>query len=475
MHGEQRRRCRRLKKGCCTSLLLALARQTRTIEAYVPPMGSTIRQRQQQARVLKGNISMGLADAYRSRSAQQLSLASVAAASASDAGQPVRLGVLLCNLGGPERTEDVEGFLYNLFADPDIIRLPSLLGLLQKPLASILSKRRAPRSKAAYESIGGGSPIVRWTNAQASAIEATLSARVLEGIKCYVAMRYWAPYTSDAIAEMQADGINAAVILPLYPQFSISTSGSSLRALQEELAKEPRFAANLSHTVVPSWHDRPGYIAAVARLCAEEVRSLPADILEEGATVLYSAHGVPQSYIAAGDPYQRHIQECTALITDKTRELLSSPGPDGSPALDGSKVKFELSYQSRVGPVEWLRPYTDDTIQELGAAGTNSLVVVPISFVSEHIETLEEIDIEYRELAEKSGIEHWRRVPALNTDEGEQFDLDLYISSRLVIMMSAFSCSCTCLCVCCRVSHFSSLSTLVNLRLLSCRFHLRPL
>jgi protoporphyrin/coproporphyrin ferrochelatase len=154
----------------------------------------------------------------------------------------------------------------------------------------------------------------------------------------------------------------------------------------------------------------PGYIASVARLCAERVRSLPAEQRIEGATVLFSAHGVPQSYIAAGDPYQKQIQECTALITQKTRELLAADvSADGS-CYDPSKLAFQLSYQSRVGPVEWLRPYTDDVISELGAGGCKSLVVVPVSFVSEHIETLEEIDIEYRELAESSGIEHWRRV-----------------------------------------------------------------
>jgi protoporphyrin/coproporphyrin ferrochelatase len=179
-----------------------------------------------------------------------------AASAAADANKPLRLGVLLMNLGGPERLEHVEPFLYNLFVDPDIIRLPALLSPLQSTLASVLSKRRAPKSRAAYASIGGGSPIVRWTNAQAAAIEASLAVKGLPGSKCYVAMRYWHPFSSEAIEEMKADGITAAVVLPLYPQFSISTSGSSLRALQEELSKDPEFAESLTHTVVPSWHDR---------------------------------------------------------------------------------------------------------------------------------------------------------------------------------------------------------------------------
>jgi protoporphyrin/coproporphyrin ferrochelatase len=199
------------------------------------------------------------ASAHSSSSSSEHRLTTMQAAAASaaaDANKPLRLGVLLMNLGGPERLEHVEPFLYNLFVDPDIIRLPALLSPLQSTLASVLSKRRAPKSRAAYASIGGGSPIVRWTNAQAAAIEASLAVKGLPGSKCYVAMRYWHPFSSEAIEEMKADGITAAVVLPLYPQFSISTSGSSLRALQEELSKDPEFAESLTHTVVPSWHDR---------------------------------------------------------------------------------------------------------------------------------------------------------------------------------------------------------------------------
>ena len=163
----------------------------------------------------------------------------------------LRLGVLLCNLGGPERVDDVEGFLYNLFADPDIIRLPGPISFLQKPIASILSKRRAPKSKAAYDSIGGGSPILKWTNAQASALEVKLIERGFSSARCYVAMRYWHPFTSEAVDEIRNDGINKLVVLPLYPQYSISTSGSSLRALMNEFDKESYFQSDMVHTVIP--------------------------------------------------------------------------------------------------------------------------------------------------------------------------------------------------------------------------------
>jgi ferrochelatase len=321
-----------------------------------------------------------------------------------------KVGVLLLNLGGPETGDDVEGFLYNLFADPDIIRLPGPLAPLQNLIALFISKRRAPKSRAAYESIGGGSPILKYSNAQADLLCQSLQRRYGMDVKAYIGMRYWHPFTEEALDQIQNDGIEALVILPLYPQFSISTSGSSLRVLQEEFSKHSEKYSKMMHTVVPSWYDRPGYVKAMADLLKKELDSFTdAQIAEAKQTspdqkplhVLFSAHGVPQSYIEAGDPYQRQIQECVAKI---------------SAELPYENVQVHLSYQSRVGPIEWLRPYTDDVLPELGASGVRNLVVVPISFVSEHIETLEEIDIEYRELAEESGISNWRRCPALNTD-----------------------------------------------------------
>jgi ferrochelatase len=266
---------------------------------------------------------------------------------------PTKLGVLLLNLGGPENQDDVEGFLYNLFADPDIIRLPKFVRGLQKPLATLLSKRRAPQSREAYESIGGGSPIVQYTTAQARALEAKLREGGLEGAKCYVGMRYWYPFTEQALEEILADDINALVILPLYPQFSISTSGSSLKVLQETFAKDAGSWGpdKILHTVVPHWYNRPGYVSSVADLITNELDKYSAeDAADGGLHVLFSAHGVPESYIAAGDPYQRQMKECVELITERL--------PSGT--------NIHLSYQSRVGPVEWLKPYTDVKLRELG-------------------------------------------------------------------------------------------------------------
>jgi len=309
------------------------------------------------------------------------------------------VGVLLLNLGGPETLDDVQPFLYNLFADPDIIRLPPAVGFLQAPLAWFISNARASKSKAGYETIGGGSPLRRITEEQAGALGEALRARGVNG-KVYVAMRYWNPYTEEAVEQIKADGVTRLVVLPLYPQFSISTSGSSLRLL-EHLFKTDSTLRNLKHTVIPSWYSRPGYVAAQVDLIQSELDKFA---VPENVEVFFSAHGVPKSYVEeAGDPYKEEMEECVRLIMDEARRR-------------GIDNHHTLAYQSRVGPVEWLKPYTDDTIRELGARGCKSLLAVPISFVSEHIETLEEIDCEYRELAEESGITNWGRVPALDTN-----------------------------------------------------------
>ena len=304
-----------------------------------------------------------------------------------------RVGVLLLNLGGPERLEDVRPFLFNLFSDPEIIRLPS--PLLQKPLAWLISTLRAKKSQENYQQIGGGSPLLQVTQAQAEALQLEL-ADSGQDAQVYIGMRYWHPFTEEAITRIKRDGINQLVILPLYPQFSISTSGSSFRILEDMWEKDPTLR-QIQYTLIPSWYDDANYLGAMADLIAEELKKFPDP---DQVRIFFSAHGVPQSYVEeAGDPYQHEIEECTRLIM----QTLNRPNP------------YTLAYQSRVGPVEWLKPYTEDALQELGEAGVKELLVVPISFVSEHIETLQEIDIEYRELAEEAGIENFQRVPALNS------------------------------------------------------------
>lgn len=304
-----------------------------------------------------------------------------------------RVGVLLLNLGGPDQLEDVRPFLFNLFSDPEIIRLP--FTWLQKPLAWLISTSRAKKSQENYKLIGGGSPLRRITEEQAQALQVALREKGQDA-QVYIGMRYWHPFTEEAIARIKRDGIDRLVILPLYPQFSISTSGSSFRLLDKLWQEDPALQT-IDYTVIPSWYERQGYLKAMADLIAKELDRFanPNEV-----HIFFSAHGVPLSYVEeAGDPYQQEIEACTELIM----KTLNRPNP------------HTLAYQSRVGPVEWLKPYTEEAIPELAAQGVENLLVVPVSFVSEHIETLEEIDIEYRELAEESGIHHFQRVPALNT------------------------------------------------------------
>lgn len=304
-----------------------------------------------------------------------------------------RVGVLLLNLGGPDRLEDVRPFLYNLFSDPEIIRLP--VPWLQSPLAWLISTSRAKKSQANYQQIGGGSPLRRITEEQARALQKQLSQHGQDA-EVYIGMRYWHPFTEEAVAQIKRDGIDRLVVLPLYPHFSISTSGSSFRLL-EDLWQEDSALQQINYTVIPSWYDSPGYLEAMADLIAQQLDQLANP---DQAHIFFSAHGVPVSYVEeVGDPYQREIEACARLIMQRL----------------GRSNPYTLAYQSRVGPVEWLKPYTEDAIKDLAEKGVQDLVVVPLSFVSEHIETLQEIDMEYREVAEEAGIERFSRVPALNT------------------------------------------------------------
>ena len=303
-----------------------------------------------------------------------------------------RVGVLLLNLGGPDRLEDVRPFLYNLFSDPEIIRLP--FRWLQSPLAWLISTSRAKKSQANYQQIGGGSPLRRITEEQAQALQQELRQHG-QDTNVYIGMRYWHPFTEEAVAQIKRDGVDRLVVLPLYPHFSISTSGSSFRLLEDLWAKDPALQ-QIKYTVIPSWYDSPGYLEAMADLIAQQIDQLPHP---DQAHIFFSAHGVPVSYVEeVGDPYQREIEECARLIMQRL----------------GRSNPYTLAYQSRVGPVEWLKPYTEDAIKDLAEKGVQDLVVVPLSFVSEHIETLQEIDMEYREIAEEAGIERFNRVPALN-------------------------------------------------------------
>ncbi|KAJ1468941.1 ferrochelatase-domain-containing protein [Baffinella frigidus] len=282
------------------------------------------------------------------------------------------IGILLLNLGGPEKLSEVEDFLFNLFNDEDIIRLPGPVKPLQGFIARYIASGRAPQSREAYASIGGGSPLTKLTTEQGDKLAEELGRRGIKA-KSYVGMRYWYPFTEEAVDQILADGINRLVILPMYPQYSISTTGSSMRLLDQMIKKDskqwdPRV---FDHTVVPDWFDHPGFVKAQAKFINRELaefKNIPDEV-----KVLFSAHGVPESYIKAGDPYKDQIEKCVELIMLEVNK--DHPG----------KFSSDLSFQSKVGPVKWLDPYTEVVLEEMGKGGLKNVVVVPLSFVQEHV------------------------------------------------------------------------------------------
>jgi protoporphyrin/coproporphyrin ferrochelatase len=302
-----------------------------------------------------------------------------------------RVGVLLFNLGGPDTLDDVRPFLFNLFADPDIIRLP--WKAMQKPLAWLISTQRYKKSRGYYEKIGGGSPLRRITEEQARALELALSRRSIKA-RAYVAMRYWNPFTEEALDQIRRDGVTHVVVLPLYPQFSVSTTGSSLNEMTALIRKNGQYAPRTS--IICNWQDDPDYIDALAATVREELSRFP-DQDPARAHIVFSAHSVPVRYIEEGDPYLEQTEQTVALVMDRLGDR-----------------PYTLSFQSKVGPVKWLEPATDATIRRLAREGVSQMLLVPVSFVSEHSETLYEMDILYGHLAEEMGVTHYRRAPALN-------------------------------------------------------------
>lgn len=307
------------------------------------------------------------------------------------------IGVFLLNLGGPDSLKAVKPFLYNLFSDRDIIRLgPSFM---QKPLAALISNLRSSKSRRMYGLIGGRSPILDITKAQADALEISLNSspithHSLPSFKVYVGMRYWHPFIEDTVQQILRDGIRQIIVLSLYPHYSKTTTGSSITAFRE--AAEGK---GLEVQYIEQWYDFPLYIDA---LCELIIRGTE-DIKDEGFVLLYSAHSLPKSFIDEGDPYLEHIK---GTINAVNRRLMKEPYNMG-------RLEWHLSFQSKSGPVEWLEPSTEETIIKLSNEGCKNLFVVPVSFVSDHIETLYEIDILFKEIAEKHNI-NLKRCRALN-------------------------------------------------------------
>jgi ferrochelatase len=301
-----------------------------------------------------------------------------------------RTAVVLMNLGGPDRLEAVQPFLFNLFSDPAILRLPALVRL---PLAQIIAWRRSPVAREIYRKLGGGSPLLANTGAQARALETVLGPQH----RCFVAMRYWNP-TSDQTAREVADWApDEVVCLPLYPQFSTTTTASSLAAWCTS-AKQRRIECPTR--VVCCYPSDPGFVEALAGMIRPALSSAASH--EKPPRLLLTAHGLPKRIVQAGDPYPNQVETTALAVVD----ALNRPGLD-----------WTVCYQSRVGPLEWIGPATDDEIRRAGRDRV-PVVVAPISFVSEHSETLVELDLDYRDVAAASGVPVYHRVPTVGAEPG---------------------------------------------------------
>ena len=304
-----------------------------------------------------------------------------------------KLGIILFNLGGPETLTDVKPFLYKLFSDPEIIRIRS--DLLRKAVAYSIATLRRRRSEGYYRQIGGGSPLKRITEEQAAALSAEMRWAGVE-VDTFVGMCTWHPFFEETLDHVEKSGVDQLVVLPLFPQYSVTTTGSGVRNLKQLISQRPALAG-LDIRWVSSWQNNPTYIKAFVDLIRRELNKFrnPGEV-----QVLFSAHSIPEKYVQEGDPYLDQTRETVELIAEGL----------------GRRNPYCLSFQSKIGPVKWLAPSTNDVIVELGKQGIQEVLVVPVSFVSEHIETLYELDILYKKVASDAGIGDFKRVPALDCD-----------------------------------------------------------
>jgi protoporphyrin/coproporphyrin ferrochelatase len=307
------------------------------------------------------------------------------------------VGVVLLNLGGPESLPEVEPFLVRLFSDREIIELP--LGAIAQPLfARLVARVRGPAVRANYARIGGGSPQIRLTRAQGDALEERLNRETRGRFRVHLAFRYWGPSTEDALAALQEQGISRVVTLTLYPHYSRATTGSSENELRRVLAR-PRFRdASFAVSSVSSYATYPLYLEALADSVRRGLDAFPEDARSR-VVLLFSAHALPQRFVDRGDPYVQEIEATRRGILARLR----------------NGHRHVLGYQSRTGPVKWTGPGTDAVIDDLAREGTREVLVVPLSFVSDHIETLYEVDLLFAERAQKAGITDYRRTETLNS------------------------------------------------------------
>ena len=305
----------------------------------------------------------------------------------------MKLAVLVFNLGGPESLRDVKPFLYRLFSDPEIIRIK--WSPLRKAVAYAIATFRRKKSEGYYQLIGGGSPLRRLTEEQAAALESELRGRGVEA-RTFVGMCTWRPFLEEAVQRLSQEGADRLVILPLFPQYSFTTTRAGFAALRRLLERRADLKS-LTTNWISTWAEHPSYIEAFSLSIERELAKFT---VPEKTQLLFSAHSIPESYVREGDPYLDQTKASVERIMDRL----------------GRKNPYALSFQSKIGPVKWLEPATNDVLLDYGKQGVSDVLVVPISFVSEHIETLYELDILYMKVARDAGIPNFRRVPALNSD-----------------------------------------------------------
>jgi len=302
----------------------------------------------------------------------------------------MKKAIILFNLGGPDKLENVEPFLFNLFNDPAILNLPTFL---RYPLAKLISNRRAPVAKKIYAELGGSSPILKLTKEQSSALETKLNQTQKEDeYKCFIVMRCWNPRAIDVIKDVQLYGPDEVVLMPLYPQYSAATSGSSIKEWKD-VCKKNNY--HIKTSTICCYPTDQNFIKAHTKEIVKKIKNL------KNFKLIFSAHGLPEKNIKKGDPYQWQVEQSVKKIVE---------------SLGDENLDWILSYQSRVGPLKWIGPSTENTIIENSKIGKH-IVLVPIAFVSEHSETLVELDIEYKEIADASGCKNYTRVPALGINE----------------------------------------------------------
>jgi len=301
----------------------------------------------------------------------------------------MKKAVILFNLGGPDKLDSVEPFLFNLFNDPAIISIPSFL---RYPLAKFISKRRAPIAKNIYREIGNKSPILELTQDQAKSLENNLLEK--GDYKCFIVMRCWHPRASDVIKKVREYNPEEIILLPLYPQFSASTSGSSINEWNKICEKENYKVKTKTICCYPTENN---FIESHISLIKKALKILE----NNNFKLIFSAHGLPENKIKNGDPYQWQVEATVKAIMSKMKN---------------ENLDYTISYQSRVGPLKWIGPSTEEVIIKYSKE-KRGIVIVPIAFVSEHSETLVELDIEYKKLAKKNGCNFYKRVPALGIEE----------------------------------------------------------